>query len=77
MAWTRRGFDTRCNSPQKILNRLIHNLQSGDILLLHDGPFGLQQEGEKVVLSVLPQVLKALRERGLRSEVIPHANTGN
>ncbi len=77
MSWTRRGFDTRCNSPQKILNRLIRKLQRGDILLLHDGPFGRQQEGEKIVLSVLPQVLKALRERGLRSEVIPHAYSRN
>lgn len=77
MSWTRRGFDTRCNSPQKILNRLLHNLESGDILLLHDGPFGIQGEAGSMVLSVLPQLLKTLKQRGLHTEVVPRAYMGN
>lgn len=77
MAWTRRGFDTRSNSPQKILARLIRDLKYGDILLLHDGPFGLHRDSGKVVLTVLPQLLEVIKQKGLHSEVIPQAFRGN
>lgn len=73
MSWTRRGFDTRCESPEKILDRLTCKLKAGDILLLHDGPFGLQKEGGRVVLSVLLQLLEILKQKGLRSDVVPRA----
>jgi peptidoglycan/xylan/chitin deacetylase (PgdA/CDA1 family) len=71
VSWTRRGFDTRCNSPSKVLDRLTHNLASGDILLLHDGPYGSPPEGETMVLKVLPSLLEILKKRHLRSVPLP------
>lgn len=73
MSWTRRGYDTRCDSASKIIARLTHNLASGDILLLHDGPFGRDQDGCAMVLKVLPRLLEILHERGLTSAALPSA----
>lgn len=75
MAWTRRGFDTRCGSSRKVLERLTRNLASGDILLLHDGPYGLDQPEGAMVLQVLPDLLTIIQQRGLCSAVVPHADT--
>jgi len=73
MSWTRRGFDTRCRSPRKVLKRLTQNLTCGDILLLHDGPYGLDQAEGAMVLQVLPDLLSFLQQKGLRSAVVPNA----
>lgn len=72
VSWTRRGFDTRCRSPGKILERLTFNLTSGEILLLHDGPFGRDIEGEPMALRVLPKLLETLKENGFCSAALPH-----
>ena len=73
VSWTRRGFDTRCQCPGTILKRLTQNLAAGDILLLHDGPFGHTLGGKPMVLEVLPMLLDELRSRGLTSAVLPNA----
>lgn len=64
-AWTRRGFDTQCNDPDLVLQRLIRNLSAGDILLLHDGHAARMQNGEPVIVAVLPKLLAAIRAAGL------------
>lgn len=65
-SWTRRGFDTVTREPQRVLARLRRELAAGDILLLHDGHVARTEGGEPVSLAVLPALLDACRERGLR-----------
>lgn len=64
-AWTRRGFDTQCGDPEIVLQRLTRNLRAGDILLLHDGHAARTQNGEPVIIAVLPKLLAAIRAAGL------------
>jgi peptidoglycan/xylan/chitin deacetylase (PgdA/CDA1 family) len=72
-SWTRRGFDTRERDPARVLARLSRGLGAGDILLLHDGQAALDERGVPVVLSVLPRLLDACREAGLRPVTLPAA----
>jgi peptidoglycan/xylan/chitin deacetylase (PgdA/CDA1 family) len=65
-AWTRRGFDTREREPARVLDRLLNGLAARDILLVHDGSAALTADGEPVVLAVLPRLIEAAREHGLR-----------
>lgn len=64
--WSRRGFDTRRSDPEGVSRRLLGGLKSGDILLLHDGHAARTPQGEPVILRVLPRVLDAIAEAGLR-----------
>jgi peptidoglycan/xylan/chitin deacetylase (PgdA/CDA1 family) len=72
-AWTRRGFDTRSGDAALVLKRLLHNLQGGDILLLHDGNSAYTNNGKPVIVAVLPQLLAALAARGLTTITLPAA----
>jgi peptidoglycan-N-acetylglucosamine deacetylase len=65
-SWTRRGFDTVNADTEVVLRRLTHNLEGGDILLLHDGRAARTPEGTPVILAVLPRLLRTLAERKLR-----------
>ena len=60
VSWTRRGFDTVSGSPARVLGRLTRHLQSGDILLLHDGHAARTAAGGAVILEVLPLLLAAV-----------------
>ncbi len=71
--WTRRGFDTRDASAARVLARLQRNLGAGDILLLHDGNAARSGDGTPVVLRVLPELLRALQDRGLKAVTLPQA----
>ena len=64
-SWTRRGYDTRCNNADTVLARLIHKLDAGDILLLHDGNAARTPSGNPVVVEVLPRLLAELAARNL------------
>lgn len=64
-SWTRRGFDTVEHDPGKVARRLLRNLASGDILLLHDGHAARTASGTAVVLEVLPRILEAFAAHGL------------
>ncbi|MDP9008196.1 MAG: polysaccharide deacetylase family protein [Pseudomonadota bacterium] len=64
-SWTRRGFDTVTPDPDIVLRRLTNPLQSGDILLLHDGHAARSRSGTPVILEVLPRLLDALNSAGL------------
>jgi peptidoglycan/xylan/chitin deacetylase (PgdA/CDA1 family) len=72
-SWTRRGFDTVSRDPVAIAGRLLRGLAAGDVLLLHDGSAARDRRGMPVVLEVLPRVLDALAERGLRGVPLPAA----
>ncbi|TDN63646.1 polysaccharide deacetylase family protein [Paraburkholderia sp. BL10I2N1] len=65
-AWTRRGFDTRERDGAVVARRLLEGLAGGDILLLHDGNAAATQEGEPLILAVLPRVIETARRQGLR-----------
>ena len=64
--WTRRGFDTRDRDADAVLRRLVRNLGRGDILAIHDGNAARTKSGEPVVLVVLPKLIAAIRDAGLR-----------
>lgn len=66
VSWSRRGFDTVDADPAAVLSRLTRDLGAGDILLLHDGHAARTQDGTPVILEVLPALLRAMKERGLR-----------
>ena len=65
-AWTRRPFDTRTGDPNRVLRRLTRGLGAGDILLMHDGHAARTPQGEAVILAILPPLLQAIREAGLK-----------
>lgn len=65
VAWTRRGFDTRCADPALVLRRLTQHLRAGDILLLHDGNAARGGDGRSMIEQVLPPLLAAITARGL------------
>jgi peptidoglycan-N-acetylglucosamine deacetylase len=66
-SWSKRGFDTRIGDADTVLNSLVHNLKSGDILLLHDGSAALTAQGKPVILDVLPRLLDNLARTNLHS----------
>ena len=72
-SWTRRGFDTRERDPEKVLQRLTHQLAAGDILLLHDGNAARTPAGEALIVTVLPQLLDSIRVQGLTPVTLAHA----
>ena len=66
-SWSRRAYDTREGSPERVLARLAANLGAGDILLLHDGHGAPAPDGRPVILSVLPRLLEHLNQLGLHT----------
>lgn len=66
VSWTRRGFDTRNTKPTQVLNKLLQNLDAGDILLLHDGNAAHTDTGVPIILEVLPALLNAVEAKGLQ-----------
>jgi peptidoglycan/xylan/chitin deacetylase (PgdA/CDA1 family) len=73
VSWTRRGFDTRETSPERVLARLTHGLGDGDILLLHDGNAARSSAGQAVLLAVLPRLLQAAQAAGLSAVTLSEA----
>ncbi|MGH7042534.1 MAG: polysaccharide deacetylase family protein [Acetobacteraceae bacterium] len=76
VAWTARGRDTVCGDPRTVLDRLTRRLTAGNVLLLHDGTSAVTPGGEKVVLTVLPALLRAITARGLHPVTLRTALLG-
>ncbi|HEX3847069.1 MAG TPA: polysaccharide deacetylase family protein [Steroidobacteraceae bacterium] len=72
-SWTRRGFDTVTASPDLVYQRLARSLESGDILLLHDGHAARAASGAPVVVEVLPRLLETAAARGLETVTLAAA----
>jgi peptidoglycan-N-acetylglucosamine deacetylase len=72
-SWTRRGFDSTAKTPAPVLRRLTAHLQAGDILLLHDGSMLRTRRERPIVLDILPDLLKTISDRGLKSVTLRHA----
>jgi peptidoglycan/xylan/chitin deacetylase (PgdA/CDA1 family) len=76
-SWTRRGFDTVSGDADVVFRRLANPLQTGDILLLHDGHAARSRGGSPVILEVLPRLLDALSSKGLSPVTLRSALPGN
>jgi peptidoglycan/xylan/chitin deacetylase (PgdA/CDA1 family) len=72
-SWTRRGFDTVNTDADAVYRRLASPLQSGDILLLHDGNAARSRRGTPVILEVLPRLLDAVAAKQLRTVTLRSA----
>ncbi len=70
VSWTRRGFDTVSRDADRVLMRLTRNLAGGDIVVLHDGARSSRFQTHSVVLEVLPRMLEAIDQRGLRASAL-------
>lgn len=64
VSWTRRGFDTADGSVDRVLHRVGHGVEPGEIVLLHDGNAARTPGGRPVLLEVLPRLLERMAERG-------------
>ena len=73
VSWTRRGFDTVKSDPEDVQSRLARGLAAGDILLLHDGNAARTDQGQPVILDVLPGLLRQFQGQGLRAVTLPEA----
>jgi peptidoglycan-N-acetylglucosamine deacetylase len=65
-SWTRRGFDTVNGNADVVYRRVMRNVASGDILLLHDGNAAKEASGAPVIYEVLPRMLRELASRELQ-----------
>jgi peptidoglycan/xylan/chitin deacetylase (PgdA/CDA1 family) len=72
-SWTRRGFDTRNRDADDVVQRLTHRLAAGDILLLHDGNAACTASNQPMILEVLPRVLQAAANAGLKTVTLRSA----
>ena len=66
-SWTRRGYDTREPSVDRVLQRLTRDLADGDILLLHDGHAARTGDGRPVIEHLIPRLARRLADAGLAS----------
>ena len=73
VTWTRRGFDTRERRVDVVFLRLARGLSAGDILTLHDGNAARTAAGAPVIIEVLPRLLDAIRDAGLRAVTLRSA----
>ncbi len=65
-AWSVRAYDGfETSDPDRVRNRIESGLRDGAIILMHDA--AEHDDFEPVSVKVLPDVLKALAARGLRS----------
>ena len=65
-SWSVRGFDTQIGDAECVKNKLLHGLQAGAILLLHDGNAARTPDGIPVILEVLPTILASATAANLR-----------
>jgi peptidoglycan/xylan/chitin deacetylase (PgdA/CDA1 family) len=75
VSWTRRGFDTQHTDVDAVFLRLVDDLAAGDILLMHDGHCARTENGDPVVLQVLPRLLDHAKSLGLKAVTLEHATT--
>jgi peptidoglycan/xylan/chitin deacetylase (PgdA/CDA1 family) len=60
ISWRLRTYDTILWKSRDLTNRILDNVASGDIILLHDR----LASGADVMLNALPGVIDRLRSRG-------------
>lgn len=74
VTWSLHSHDTRIADADQIARRVLRKLRPGDIVLMHDG-HDLPGRHRPATALAVPQILRGLREKGLRSvtvsELIP------
>lgn len=60
--WSNNTGDWRAKPPRWVVNRVLSNVQPGDIVLLH--------EDHAETVAAIPAILAGLRERGLRAVTV-------
>jgi len=73
VSWTRRGYDTQRTDDAGVVRRVLRGFGAGSILLLHDGHSSRTRDGTPMVVAVLPRILEAARERGLKPVTLDQA----
>lgn len=66
VAWSVHSRDTIIRDPQRVAARVLHRVQPGDIVLMHDG-HELDGRHRRGILASLPLILAGLKERGLKA----------
>jgi peptidoglycan-N-acetylglucosamine deacetylase len=72
-SWSVRAFDTKNRNAEKVKNKLIAGLRPGAIILLHDANAARTDTGVPIIIAVLPALLEAAREKGLKFVTLPEA----
>ena len=69
VGWSARGFDgvSRRAEPRAVVERILHGLRPGGVVLLHEGRRG--PAGERVNVQAMEFLLSALADRGWRGIV--------
>jgi len=60
ISWCQRAFDTFTQSPQRLKERILKRIRSGDIIVLHDG----SNPNVRNLLAMLPDLIDELKKRG-------------
>jgi peptidoglycan-N-acetylglucosamine deacetylase len=71
IGWSARGFDGVSRNPERIVDRIMSNLQPGTVILLHEG--GRDAQGRFVNVLTLEHLLRRLGKAGYTC-VIPEAD---
>jgi peptidoglycan/xylan/chitin deacetylase (PgdA/CDA1 family) len=69
VGWSVRSYDTIIKDEKKLLQRVTHNIQRGDIFLFHDTG--------KTTLNILPTFIQHLQQKGydiVRLDKLLHVN---
>jgi peptidoglycan/xylan/chitin deacetylase (PgdA/CDA1 family) len=69
--WDTQGHDWTRPGVALIVQRVVGNLHSGSIILLHDGAPDTEVQDRSQTVQALPQILAALKARGLVSVTLP------
>lgn len=70
VAWSLHSRDTRLPSPERIAQRVLDRVQSGDIILLHDG-HDLPGGRRPFCALAVRLIVQGLREKGLECVTVP------
>lgn len=65
VTWTVSSADTLKITPQVMVNNVTHGINSGDIILTHDGP------GHGTTVKALPAILDSLKRQGYTLVTVP------
>jgi len=72
LLWSRWGHDWRADAtPSSIAGEATRELESGDVILLHDADHYSDQGCWRATAAALPRIIDAIRERGLEPVAVP------
>ena len=69
VGWSLHSHDSRISDPDRIARRVLQRIRPGDIVLMHDG-HDLSDHHRPATTRAVPQILRGLREKGLRNVTV-------